>query len=54
MQGFQKMMPQNACVRRGGVQTTINAVDLVRGDIVILSTGARSTLTEDCERFVTF
>ncbi|SPQ93560.1 unnamed protein product (mitochondrion) [Plasmodiophora brassicae] len=41
MQGFQKMMPQNACVRRGGVQTTINAVDLVRGDIVILSTGDR-------------
>lgn len=41
MDSFKKMVPQEACVTRGGERLTINAEELVLGDIVHVKFGDR-------------
>ena len=41
MESFKKMVPQEATVKRNGEIVTINAVDCVLGDIVMVKSGDR-------------
>ena len=41
MDSFKKMVPQQSTVRRDGQTQTIDAINLVRGDVVVLKSGNR-------------